>query len=221
MTHKTNPLVYRLGIFENWSSRYFKPRELGFLLEEDQLIRDVVNKRFKRSGIEKVDLERSGNQIRIFIFSARPGLIIGRGGTGINDLRNEIERAIRKLRAKKKKNPDFLIQVNVEEVKKPEISAQIVAENVAMSLEKRIPFRRVIKGTIAKVMSYKEVKGVKVRISGRLDGADIARDEWLSDGKIPLITLRSKIDYATTRATIPQGDLGVKVWIYKGEQIKE
>ncbi len=220
MTHKTNPIVYRLGIFENWRSRYFKPGEFGFLLEEDQLIRDIIEKKFRRSGIEKVEIERSGNQIKIFIFSARPGLIIGRGGTGINDLRQMIEKAVKKLRFKKKKNPDFLVQLNVEEVRKPEISAQIVAENVAMSLEKRIPFRRTIKGAMAKVMSYKEVKGVKIQVSGRLDGADIARTEWVSDGKIPLITLRSKIDYGTIRASIPQGDIGVKVWIYKGEQVE-
>ncbi len=220
MTHKTNPIVYRLGIFENWRSRYFKSREFGFLLEEDCLIRDIIEKKFKRSGVEKVEIERSGNQVKIFIFSARPGLIIGRGGTGINDLRQMIEKAAQKLRVRKKKNSDFLVQLNVEEVRKPEISAPIVAENVAMSLEKRIPFRRTIKGAMAKVMSYKEVKGVKIQVSGRLDGADIARTEWVSDGKIPLITLRSKIDYGTIRASIPQGDIGVKVWIYKGEQVE-
>lgn len=220
MTHKTNPIVYRLGIFENWRSRYFKSGEFGFLLEEDSLIRDIIEKKFKRSGIEKVEIERSGNQIKIFIFSARPGLIIGRGGTGINDLRQIIEKAAKKLRAGKKKSADFLVQLNVEEVRKPEISAQIVAENVAMSLERRIPFRRTIKGAMAKVMSYKEVKGVKIQVSGRLDGADIARTEWVSDGKIPLITLRSKIDYGTIRASIPQGDIGVKIWIYRGEQVE-
>ncbi|HCJ52195.1 MAG: 30S ribosomal protein S3 [Candidatus Brennerbacteria bacterium RIFOXYC1_FULL_41_11] len=217
MTHKTNPISHRLGIFENWRSRYFKPKEFGFLLEEDLKMREVIDHKFKRSGIEKIEIERSGNQVKIFIFSGRPGLIIGRGGTGISDLRQLLEKEVKKLRAKKKKSQDFLIQLNVEEVKKPDISAQLVAENVALNLEKRMPFRRTIKMAVLKVMSYKEVSGVKIQVSGRLDGADIARREWVSDGKIPLITLRSKIDYGTIRASIPQGDIGIKVWVYKGE----
>jgi len=180
-------------------------------------MREVIDHKFKRSGIEKIEIERSGNQVKIFIFSGRPGLIIGRGGTGISDLRQLLEKEVKKLRAKKKKSQDFLIQLNVEEVKKPDISAQLVAENVALNLEKRMPFRRTIKMAVLKVMSYKEVSGVKIQVSGRLDGADIARREWVSDGKIPLITLRSKIDYGTIRASIPQGDIGIKVWVYKGE----
>jgi small subunit ribosomal protein S3 len=220
MTHKTNPISYRLGIFENWRSRYFKPRELSFLLEEDHLIRGLIVKRFKRSGIEKVEIERSGNQIKVFIFSARPGLIIGRGGTGINDLRQNLERELKKLRVKKSKAKDFIIQINVEEVKRPEISAQIVSENIALSIEKRVRFRRVIKNALSKIMSYKEIKGAKILISGRLDGAEISRSEWLSDGKIPLVTLRSRIDYAENQAFCTYGVVGIKVWIYKGEQIE-
>lgn len=218
MTHKTNPISYRLGIFENWRSRYFKRKDLAFLLEEDQLIRQVINQKFKRSGIERIEIERKGQEVKVFIFSARPGLLIGRGGTGINDLRQELEKKMKKLRAKNNYSLDFNLQLNVEEVKKPEISAQIVSENIALALEKRIPYKRVMKTSLSKIMSYKEVKGAKILIAGRLDGAEISRTEWLSEGKIPLITLRSRIDYAENRAYCTYGVLGIKVWIYKGEQ---
>ncbi|MEW5805194.1 MAG: 30S ribosomal protein S3 [Patescibacteria group bacterium] len=218
MTHKTNPISHRLGIFENWRSRYFKRKDLGFLLEEDHLIRDLIDKKFKRSGIERIEIERSGQEVKLFIFSARPGFIIGRGGTGINDLRQELEKNISKLRQKNNYSQDFVLQISVEEVKKPEISARIVSENIALALEKRAPFRRVMKSTLSKIMSYKEVKGAKILVSGRLGGVEISRTEWLSDGKIPLITLRSKIDYTENRAYCSYGVLGIKVWIYKGEQ---
>ncbi len=219
MTHKTNPIAYRLGISTQWHSRYFSEKNLKTFLEEDMLIRSLIEKKHKRSGIEKVDIERNGNVVRVFIHTARPGLIIGRGGSGVDDMRNILTKAIHVFRTKKKYSQDFVLQFNIEEVRRPEISAYIVSENIALSLEKRMPFRRVIKGALEKVMSYKEVKGAKMYVAGRLNGAEIARTEWVSDGKLPLVTLRSDIDYAENRAYCTYGTLGVKVWIYKGELV--
>ena len=217
MTHKTNPISYRLGVNKNWQSRYFSKKNLGFFLEEDELIRSTVAEKYKRSGIEKTEIERQASSIKVFIRTARPGLVIGKGGTGIEDLRRLLNTRIKKLRSVKKKDPDFSLQLNIEEVKKPEISAQIVGENVAVSLEKRLPFRRVIKGALEKILSYKNVQGAKIKVGGRLGGAEISRSEFVADGKIPLITLRSNIDYAEERAYTTYGVIGIKVWIYKGE----
>ncbi|PIR26160.1 MAG: 30S ribosomal protein S3 [Candidatus Brennerbacteria bacterium CG11_big_fil_rev_8_21_14_0_20_43_10] len=219
MTHKTNPIAYRLGISTQWHSRYFSAKNLKTFLEEDMLIRSLIGKKHKRSGIEKVDIERSGNTVRVCIYTVRPGFIIGRGGSGVDDMRNILTKAIHVFRTKKNYSQDFVLQFNVEEVRRPEISAGIVSENIALSLEKRMPFRRVIKQALGKMMSYKEVKGAKVSVAGRLNGTLIARTEWVSDGKIPLITLRSDIDYAENRAYCTYGVLGIKVWVYKGELI--
>ncbi len=217
MTHKTNPISYRLGVNQNWQSRYFSKKNLGFFLEEDELIRATINAKYKRAGIERVEIERQASALKIFIRTARPGFVIGKGGTGIEDLRRLLTAKIKKLRLIKKKEADLSLQLNIEEVKKPETSAQIVAENVAVSLEKRLPFRRVIKGALAKILSYKNVQGAKIKVAGRLGGADISRSEFVAEGKIPLITLRSNIDYAEEKAHTTYGVIGVKVWIYKGE----
>ncbi len=223
MTHKTNPIAYRLGISQQWHARYFPKRgaDMKVMLQEDDLIRASIAKKFKRVGIESVDIERSGNVVKAFVHTARPGMIIGRGGSGIEETRTLLTRAVRLFRQRVKYTQDFIIQLNVEEVRKPEISAQVASENIALSLEKRLPFRRVIKQALEKIMSYKEVKGAKISVAGRLNGAEISRTEWVSDGKIPLITLRSHIDYAENRAYCTYGVLGIKVWIYKGESIPE
>ncbi len=219
MTHKTNPIAYRLGISQQWHARYLPKHvaDMKFMLEEDELLRQAIAKKFKRAGIEKVDVERSGNVVKVFVHTARPGMIIGHGGSGIEETRKMLTQTVRMFRKKKKSTQDFVVQLNVEEVRKPEISAQVASENIALNLEKRLPFRRVIKQSLEKIISYKEVKGAKISVAGRLNGGDIARTEWVSDGKIPLITLRSNIDYAENRALISQGILGIKVWIYKGE----
>jgi small subunit ribosomal protein S3 len=221
MTHKTNPIAHRLGVVGNWHSRYFSKRNLGYFLEEDAVIRGTITVKHRRAGIERIDIERNANAIRVFLVTARPGLIIGRGGSGIEDLRKSLNRKVRELRVREKYDPDFIIQLNVEELKKPEISAKIVAENVAVSLEKRMSFRRVIKNALAKVMSYREVRGARIRVAGRLDGAEISRAEHVSEGSIPLITLRSHIDYAEDRAQCTYGIIGIKVWMYKGEILEK
>jgi small subunit ribosomal protein S3 len=221
MTHKTNPIAHRLGVVGNWHSRYFSKRNLGYFLEEDAVIRAAIVAKHRRAGIEKVDIERNANAIRVFLVTARPGLIIGRGGSGIDDLRKILNRKVRELRTRAKHDSDFVIQLNVEELKKPEVSAKIIAENVAVSLEKRMSFRRVIKNALAKVMSYREVKGARIRVAGRLDGAEISRTEFVAEGSIPLITLRSHIDYAEDRASCTYGILGIKVWLYKGEILEK
>lgn len=190
-------------------------------MEEDELIRKTIGKAYKRAGIENIEIERNTNTVKIFISTARPGLIIGRGGAGIDALRTLLTKQLKKFRQAKALTEDFILQLNIEEVKKPEISAQIVAENIAVSLEKRIRFRRVIKSALAKIMSYKEVKGAKIKVSGRLDGVEISRSEFVAEGKIPLITVRSQIDYAEERAYCTYGVLGIKVWIYKGEILEK
>jgi small subunit ribosomal protein S3 len=221
MTHKTNPLVHRLGIIYDWQSRYFVKQKRGFFLEEDALIRTAIQKKFKRSGIESIGIERNANTLKIYIKTARPGFIIGKGGTGVEELRKILQAKIKILREKSRQEKEVMIQLNIEEVKKPEISAKIVAENVAVSLERRMPFRKTIKNTLAKVMSYRDVKGAKIKVSGRLDGVEISRREFVAEGKIPLVTIRSLIDYAEERAYCTYGVIGIKVWIYKGEILEK
>jgi small subunit ribosomal protein S3 len=220
MTHKTNPISYRLGVNEEWRSRYFDRKNLKFFLEEDEIIRNTINKLFKRSSIERIDIERvRGNNIKIFISTARPGIIIGRGGKGIEDLRKELLKKIIKFRKEKNletKNID--LDLAITEVKKPDISAQLISENIAAALEKRVPYRKVIKNALEKITTYKEVQGAKIKVSGRLNGVEIARREWVSKGRIPLITIRSNIDYAENKAYCTYGVIGIKVWIYKGEK---
>ncbi len=220
MTHKTNPISYRLGVNEEWRSRYFDQKNLKFFLEEDEIIRNTINKLFKRSSIERIDIERvRGNNIKIFISTARPGIIIGRGGKGIEDLRKELLKKIIKFRKEKNletKNID--LDLAITEVKKPDISAQLISENIATALEKRVPYRKVIKNALEKITTYKEVQGAKIKVSGRLNGVEIARREWVSKGRIPLITIRSNIDYAENKAYCTYGVIGIKVWIYKGEK---
>ncbi len=169
---------------------------------------------------QRIEIERvRGNNIKIFISTARPGIIIGRGGKGVEDLRKELLKKIIKFRKEKNletKNID--LDLAITEVKKPDISAQLVSENIATALEKRVPYRKVIKNSLEKITTYKEVKGAKIMVSGRLNGVEIARREWVSKGRIPLVTIRSDIDYAENRAYCTYGVIGIKVWIYKGEK---
>lgn len=219
MGHKIKPTAYRIGISKPWLSRYLVKKNLPAMLEEDHIIRAVAKKKLIKMGVESVEIERTVDAIQIFIRSARPGLIIGRGGTGIDELRKAIVKAVQQFRKKKKIEGKLSIQLTIEEVRQPETSAKVVAENIATELEKRTRFRRVIKQALARVMQHKkEVKGAKIMVSGRLDGAEISRTEWLHEGKIPLVTIRSDIDYAEFEAHCTYGVVGVKVWIYKGEK---
>lgn len=214
MSHTVHPYSHRLGVIRDWKSRWFalhsKYRDN---LKADVLLRGYFAKRLKGLHVGGLEIERGEKTLRIVVKTARPGMIIGRSGEGSVKLRNDI---INFLKSKKITLSQEL-KVDIEEVRSPESNATIVAEMIAEGLEKRMPFRRVMKQMIEKVMASREVQGVKIYLGGRLGGADMARSESLKRGRIPLQTLRADIDYGTTRASIPQGDLGIKVWIYKGE----
>jgi small subunit ribosomal protein S3 len=222
MGQKVHPEGFRLGIIFNWKSRWFNKKEYKDFLAEDIVIRDFLLKKLSRSGIQATEIERSANAVNIIIKSARPGLLIGRGGAGLEELKKELT-SVLWTKIWKKKNvihpdkPPRLIKIQIEEIKFPDTYAQIVAQNIASDIEKRIRFRRIMKKAIERVMQNKEVQGVKVMISGRLDGAEMSRSEHLSTGKIPLHTIRANIDFACVEARTTYGVVGVKVWIYKGE----
>lgn len=218
MGHKVHPTDFRLGIITDWKSRWFRNRFYREFLKEDIKIREWLARHLDKAGLLTAEIERSGDSIKVILKTSRPGLLIGRGGTGLEDLKKNLEREIKKIRSGLKySGGKWDLKVSVEEIKRPDGEAQLVARNVALDLEKRLPFRRVLKSTIARVSSQKEVKGVKVLVSGRLDGSEMARREWLSWGKIPLQTLRANIDFFQDEALTTYGKIGVKVWIYKGE----
>ncbi len=222
MGNKVHPTSLRMGIVENWRARWFPAASFRDLLWEDETIRKVVKAKISLAGIASLEIERTANAVKIFIKAARPGLIIGRGGSGISDLTKAIETALLKL-YKKEKIPQkkFALSLNIEELKRSEISSANVAQNIAWDLEKRLPSRRVMKKAIENMMQSRDVQGAKVRLSGRIDGAEIARREWLAKGKLPLQTLRANIDYAENTAFTSMGTVGVKVWVYKGEVAKK
>ena len=209
MGKKINPKSYRLGLNKRWESRWFNLKEAPKLLEEDYKIRQFVNEKAKASRIESIDIERKTKDIKIIIQTARPGVLIGRQGQGIDALQKGLKKILK---------TDLNINISVEEVKNPEISAQIVAQGIAEDIEKRISYRRVLKQCLNKIEQHKKVLGVKIMASGRLDGIEIARDEWLKKGKLPLSTLRADIDYGNAEARCAYGTVGIKVWIYKGEK---
>jgi len=220
MAQKIKPTALRTGIIKNWKSRWF-PKNLDFkkFLEEDVLIREMIYKKIKNAGIDSIEIERTGNKYKISVKAARPGLIIGRGGKGIEDLTKALEAALKKLRAQEVKNKIF-ISLNIEELKRFDVSASVVSQNVAWDMGKRMPFRRTIKKYLEQVLQNREVRGAKIKVSGRLDGAEIARTEQLAKGRLPLQTLRADIDYGEATAFTTYGTVGVKVWIYKGEIFK-
>ena len=214
MGHKINPTGIRLGITTNWQSRWFSGKKsYREQLRKDVEIREFIVVKWKAAAIASVEVERSGKALRVIIHTSRPGVLIGRGGTGIEDL----TRAIKKRFFPGKR---VELKVEVQEVKNAETNAMLIGQQVAEQLEKRIPFRRILKGTLDQVEGNKTVEGVKIEISGRLGGAEMSRREWLSRGKIPLHTLRADIDFARTEAHTTYGVIGVKVWIYKGEKFE-
>lgn len=213
MGQKVNPQGLRIGITTGWKSRWFGKKEYANQLKEDIEVRCLVQKQLRTAAIGSVEIERSSGTFKVIVKSARPGMIIGRGGTGIEDLKRIIKDKF--FRAKK-----IELKVEVEEIKNITESAQIVAQNVAEQLEKRVPYRRVLKGTIDQAMEGKKIKGIKMEIAGRLGGSEIARREWLSKGTLPLHTLRADIDFARWTAETTYGAIGVKVWIYRGEKFE-
>lgn len=198
---------------KDWSSRWIEKKNYAKTLQGDFLIREFLLKKLKEASVESVDIERFPGKIMITVTSGRPGLIIGRGGAGIESLRKSIEVLVGKTQAKE-------VRLDVQEIKNPWESATLTAQFVAQQLEKRMPARRVLKQTLQKVMVTKGIGGVKVEIAGRLGGAEIARREWLKLGRLPLATLRAKIDYGFAEALTTFGTIGVKVWIYKGDEFK-
>lgn len=214
MSHTVHPYSHRLGIIRDWKSRWFALHgKFRDFLKSDVLLREFLEKKLKSSFVSGIEMERGEKKLRIIIKTSRPGVIIGRNGEGSEKLRKEITTFL----AKNNMLSSQEVKLDIEEIKSPESDAAIVAQMVVEALEKRVPFRRIMKQMVEKVMANREVKGVKIYIGGRLGGADMARSEIIKKGQIPLQTIRADIDYAMSRATIPQGDLGIKVWIYKGE----
>ena len=205
MGQKVNPNGIRLGINRTWSSRWYSKSEYAKLLHEDLKIKNFVEKKLKNASISKINIERAAKKLRISIFSSRPGIIIGKKGADIENLKSTLS-----------KMSNLEVYIDIKEVRKPEIEAKLVAENIANQLEKRISFRRAMKKAVQSSMRL-GAKGVKIVCSGRLGGAEIARTEKYHEGSVPLHTLRSDIDYATARAETTYGICGIKVWINKGE----
>lgn len=208
MGKKINPRIFRMGLSERWSSRWFAGRDFAALLQQDILIRKFLKKELQEAGLDRVEIERSRGNITLNISAAKPGLIIGRGGSGIEELKAKIQ--------KKFLSKDFKLQVNITEVSVPNLSANVVLQSIKEDIEKRIPFRRVMKQNVEKVMKA-GAQGVKIVVSGRLNGVEIARREKLIKGKLPLQTLRANIDYSRGVASTVYGAIGIKVWICKGE----
>lgn len=217
MSHKINPNSYRLGINKPWQSRWFIKGGYKKWLEEDLMIRTVILEKLATAGVVAIEIERTANECRVLVRAARPGFIIGRGGKGIEDLVTLVKKQIKK---RLKYVPNNL-SMNIEELKRNEIYAPLIAQQVAWDIEKRMPYRGIMKKQIENIMQNKDVKGVKIRVSGRLNGAEISRDEKLSKGSLPLSTLRANIDYGTATAFCTYGAIGVKVWIYKGDIFEE
>ena len=213
MGHKVHPFCFRLGVINDWKSRWCNSKNYKKYLKQDIELRRFLEKKLAKAAVEDIIIERSTNLITVNIFSGRPGVIIGRGGTGADELKDKIKEKINRDSA----DEVLEVRVNIKEVKNPDASAKLTGQSIAEQIEKRTPFRRVLKKAIEKVMQNREVKGVKVSISGRLNGAEMSRREWLSEGKIPLQTLRSNVDFAQVVANTTYGVIGIKVWIYKGE----
>jgi len=219
MGHKVHPFIFRMGIVTNWKSRWFSKKQYKELLEQDVKLRSFVAEKLAKAGVNLIEIERSANQINIIVKTARPGLVIGRGGKGIEELRNDIKKIIQK--DKKSKLDKMEVSLEIEEVRNPTSQARIVGQEMASQIEKRFPYRRVMKQALDKIMANKDVLGAKVLTKGRLNGAEIARKEQLKKGRVPLQTLRSNIDYARVTAHTTYGTIGIKVWIYKGEVFKD
>lgn len=209
MGQKVHPKGLRIGIIKDWDAKWYANKDYKKLLHEDYKVRKFVKEKLYASGISRVEIERAANRVKVNIYTAKPGIVIGRGGAEVENLKRQLEAMTGKR-----------ININISEIKKPEMDAQLVAESVASSLEKRISFRRAMKQSVSRTMRM-GAEGIKIMCAGRLAGAEIARTEWYSEGKVPLHTLRADIDYGFAEANTTYGKIGVKVWIYKGEVLPE
>jgi len=212
MSHRVHPKIFRIRGLNDWQSQWFNKKNFKKNLEQDYKIREFVKKELKSAVVDEVIIKRSANSIHVVIRAARPGIIIGRGGVGIQELKRQI---ITKIFKGKIKGID--IKLDVEELKKAEIQASVVGQAIADQLERRMPFRRAIKQAVEKVMQNSEVKGIKIHVAGRLNGSEMARDESIKKGSLPLQTIRANINYAHVNAYTIYGVIGIKVWINKGE----
>jgi len=204
---KVHPYGFRLGFNRTWRSRWFAGKKYADLLDEDLKLRSELKKRLQHAGVSNIEIERAANKLRIRILTSRPGIIIGRKGAEVDRLRDEIA-----------KRTGREVHVDIQEIEKPEVDSQLVAEGVAMQLEKRVAFRRAMRKAVESAQRF-GAKGIKVRCSGRLGGNEIARSEWYLEGRLPLHTLRADIDYGFAESRTTYGVIGVKCWIYRGEQI--
>jgi small subunit ribosomal protein S3 len=195
----------RIGVIRDWDSKWYGGKDYADLLHEDIRIRDYLSKRLKDAGVPKIEIERAANRVNVSIYTAKPGMVIGKGGSEVENLRLELVKMTNKK-----------VHININEVKKPELDATLVAENIAQQLERRVSFRRAMKQSIQRTLRS-GAKGIRTMVSGRLGGADIARSEGYNEGTVPLHTLRADIDYGTAEADTTYGKIGVKVWIYRGE----
>lgn len=219
MSHTVHPYSHRLGVIRDWKSRWFG-MDKGYrtALKADLSIREFLIKELRANYVGGVDIERNQKVLRVIIKTSRPGMLIGKAGDGVVKLREKVAKIIREAKAEV---PGQELKIDIEEVRNPESNAAIAGLMIAESLEKRLPFRRVMKQTIEKVMANKDVQGIRIRLGGRLGGAEIARSEELKKGRVPLQTLRADIDFAREKAHMTYGDIGIKVWIYKGEIFKK
>jgi len=205
---------------EDFNIRGFYGKNMQAYLEEDFLIKDFLREKLSEASVANIEIEHSANKLNVIIETARPGLIIGRGGEGVEILKTAVEKIITKKDKKTAKAPKRAIKIDIKEIKNPWISAALVGQMAAQQIEKRIPFRQVLKRSIERVMQNKEVKGIRMEVSGRLNGIEIARREWLTQGRMPRQTIRADIDYAQTAAHCTYGAIGIKVWIYKGDKFE-
>lgn len=219
MSHTVHPYSHRLGIIRDWKSRWFgMDKSYRTALKADLSIREFLQKELRANYVGGIDIERNQKVLRVIVKTSRPGMLIGKAGDGVVKLREKIMKLLRDKRAEVAGQE---LKLDIEEVRNPESNAAIAAMMVAEALEKRLPFRRVMKQTIEKVMANKNVQGIRIRLGGRLGGAEIARSEELKKGRIPLQTLRADIDFAREEAHMTYGNIGIKVWIYKGEIFKK
>jgi small subunit ribosomal protein S3 len=207
--HKVNPIGLRLGIVKTWDSRWYAEKGYSKFLQEDILIRRYIKRKLYHAGISKIEIERTGNRAKITIRAARPGIIIGQKGAEIDKLQREIQKMTQRE-----------ISINIQEVRRVEADAQLVAENVALQLERRVAFRRAMKKSVTASLKF-GAQGIKIACSGRLGGAEIARSEWYREGRVPLHTLRADIDYGFSEARTTYGAIGIKVWVYKGDVLPD
>ncbi|MGA7875006.1 MAG: 30S ribosomal protein S3 [Desulfoferrobacter sp.] len=205
MGQKVNPIGFRLGVINTWDSKWFATKDYAKLVLEDRRIRDYIKQRLFHAGIARTEIERAANKVKIRIYTARPGIVIGKKGAEIDALRKDLERKFRRE-----------ILIDIQEVRRPELDATLVSENIALQLVRRVAFRRAMKRAVSSALKFGS-KGIRVACAGRLGGAEMARREWYREGRVPLHTLRADIDYGTALARTTYGIIGVKVWIFKGE----